>query len=124
MEGEARARFQVPSKADIEAIDDRADRLRTETARGHALAEMREWTPYAIYSMGVGTVVLLGTLIATVLGARAVWRGIPRDSVRKAKVIVIGVLLIMMGSLFLLGWPQVVAERHVEAKPTTFATGG
>ena len=92
MEREGRTRFRVPSEADIAAIDGRTQLLRTETARGNALAEMREWTPYAIYSTGVGVVVLLGTAIATVLGALVVWRGVRRDSVRKAKVLVVGVL--------------------------------
>ena len=61
MESNAHARFQVPSKADIAAIDDRESHLRAETARGHALAEMRDWAPYSIYSTGVGIVVFLGT---------------------------------------------------------------
>ena len=62
---------------------------------------------------------LLGTAIATILGAVVVWRGVRRDSVRKANVIVVGVLLIMIGSLFLLGWPPFVAERQAAAKPAT-----
>lgn len=118
MESEARARFQVPSQADVDAIDDRVARIRTENARDLALAEMREWRPYAIYSAGAGIVVLGGSALVTIFGALAVWRGVRRDSARKARVIVMGVLLVMLASLVLLGWPPIVAERHVEAKKT------
>ena len=114
-------RFEVPSEAAIAAIDDRTLRIKTESARGRAIEDMREWQPYAIYSTGVGIVMFLGTAIATVLGARAVWRGVNRDSTRKAGHIVVAVLLIMLAGLALFGWPPLVAQRQYDAEPTAFA---
>jgi uncharacterized membrane protein len=84
---------------------------------------MREWQPYAAYSVGMGIVVLGGAVVATILGACAVWRGVRRDSVGKAKHIVVGVLLIGVASLFLLAWPAFVAERRLDSKRTTYISG-
>jgi hypothetical protein len=120
----ARAKFRVPSKADIAAIGDRKQRIRTEAARTNALAELRSWTPYVVYESAVGVVVLGGSGVATILGALAIWRGVRRDSIVKAKLIVVGVLVVMLASILLLAWPTVVAEKRFEATRTSAISGG
>ena len=124
MEDEGRSRFKVLSTADIAAIEDRAPRIRAEGARARALEEMREWRPYAAYSTGMMFLLLGGGALSSIVGARIVWRGVQRDSVRKAKLIVAAVLLILVASLVLLGWPAFVAEKRFESKRTTFVSSG
>lgn len=123
MESEARTHFKVPSKADIAAITDKVTLIRAQSARNNALAEMQSWKPYVIYSTGVGIVVFGGSAILTILGAIVIWRGVRRDSVRKAGYIVVGVLLVMLFSMILFAWPALVAERRIEATQTSFLSG-
>jgi uncharacterized membrane protein (GlpM family) len=123
MESFARAKFKVPSKADIATISDRSHRIRTEAARTNALAEMRSWTPYVVYDTAVGVVTIGGTLVAAILGAIAIWRGVRRDSIFAAKGIIVGVLLVMLATLLFFAWPTVVAEKRFEATRTTLTDG-
>ena len=123
MEPYARAKFQVPSKADIAAISDQKARIRTEAARTNALAEMRSWTPYVVYDTSVGIIVLGGTAVATIIGAIAMWRRARRDSIFEAKRIILGVLFVMLASILALAWPTVVAEKRCEATRTDAHVG-
>ncbi len=123
MEAEGRARFSVPSRAEIAAIEERTALIRAEGVRARALEQMREWRPYALYSTGMGIVIIGGTLLATILGARVVWRGVQKTSVRKADRIFFGVLFIAMIALFLLVWPSFVAEKRLESRATTYLAG-
>ncbi len=118
MEIEGRARFQVPSEADVEAIDDRVQRIRTEAARGRALAAMRDWPPYAAYAIGIDVLFFLGLAVGCVLaflGVRAVWR-VPLARGFAAPIMIFVILLVLSAVLSVLGGPPHLAQRYVEGE--------
>ena len=121
MEITARERFRVPSEADVEAIDDRVQRIRTEAARNRALAAMRDWPPYAAYATGVEVLLLLGFVIGPIVGVVAAWRRLRPTSIFEAKLLVVVLLLVFFGVLVLVGGPRQLAERYVEDRRTSYA---
>ncbi len=126
MEIEARERFRVASEADVAAIDDRAQQIRAEAARGLALGAMWAWPPYAVYSTGVEVLFLLGLAIGVVLaavGVRAAWRRMRPVSVLGFQLMIVAVLLFLSLVALLLAYPPYLAERYVEGQRTTFVKG-
>jgi hypothetical protein len=116
----ARERFQVPSDADVASVTERVAHLRIELARTNRLAEMREWGPYATYDAFLIALLLGGIALAIVYGGRTIWRGVNRDSVYKAKTIVVGTMFVVLAAVVLVGWPGFVAMKLSETKRTQY----
>lgn len=116
----AREKFQVPSHADVASVTERVAHLRTELARTNRLAEMSEWGPYATYEAFLIALLLGGIVLAIVYGRRMIWRGVNRDSVYKAKTIVIGTMFVVLAAVFLVGWPGFVAMKLSESQRTQY----
>jgi len=117
----ARNRFRVPSELEINSIADHRANVRAAALRNRRLEEVEAWPRFQAYRLFEEVVGVVGVLLMTALGARIVWRGVARTSIAKAKLMVLGVLLILLLALGLFGAPPLFANRIAEGQLTHFA---
>ena len=123
MEWHARARFHVPSKAEVEAVTERTARVRAEGARERALVEMREWAPYAVYDVAMIVLVVGGSVLSTSIGGWVVWRTIRPTRLKHGRWIVLGTALVVLPVLALLAAPSLATTAIYESSATSFLDG-
>ena len=117
MEDVTRKKFHVISKADIQALPDHRAQVRAEASQQLQKDQMTTWWPYTA-SLGLAFVIVGGgTLTATILSIKPIWR-----NVASYKLTAICIMFVLAGSLMILGMPLQLANGYCESQRTPWPT--
>ena len=118
VEGCGRARFQVPSKADVAAVTERKAHVRAEMLRLNRHEEMASWPPRAAVEILSLLLSAFGLVGMPILTFRYLWRKRSKEGVVFIKLFVVAVLLPGIVVIFLALGPLLIAERLYDDERT------
>ena len=115
----SRARFSIPSIADIRGAEQDTQRISIELARHDRIEERGLWLPYLFYQMACLGIAILGAIVAGIFSWYYLWR-IAKLAVTIGKIVAIVILFASMGAFLVLSYPPNATARYFENQNTEY----